>query len=459
MTVPFDSCLTHLAAWRARVGGLRSLHDGAWIKAASAFAIRITNAGLLFVTQILLARWMGMHDFGVYIFAWTLVIMIGDLVPLGLSFATQRLVPEARHLHDQSELRGLLFVSKLLPLAVAIVTSVAAIGLVGSFGTWISRMDPAAIAIAMLALPAYAMCAVLDGIARAFDRVHLALVPPYIMRPLLLVALVAAAHALGLTTNAETAIVAAVVATSVVAFVQFILVERVLARAVAPGPRAFRTRHWLSVSLKILGAWGCLTVFTYSDILVLSLFVSPDRIAIYYAATKALAITSFVSYAVASVLGHRFAAREVAGDRAGLERLVAFSVHLTFWPSLVLTGLLLVAGKPILGLFGPDFTEGYALIFILALGLIARAAIGPAERMLTLLGAEGGAAWVYAVAFLVNVSLGFLLIPRFELQGAALASAASMIVEAALLFFMVRRKLGLHAFVVPWKGSFAPARD
>ena len=37
-------------------------------------------------------------------------------------------------------------------------------------------------------------------------------------------------------------------------------------------------------------------------------------------------------------------------------------------------------GKPLLWLFGSDFTAGYPAMFVVAIGLLARSAIGPVER-------------------------------------------------------------------------------
>jgi len=56
-------------------------------------------------------------------------------------------------------------------------------------------------------------------------------------------------------------------------------------------------------------------------------------------------------------------------------------------------------GKPILWLFGPGFQAGDPLMFILAIALVARAAVGPAERVLNMLGEQRRCALVYAAVF------------------------------------------------------------
>jgi O-antigen/teichoic acid export membrane protein len=126
---------------------------------------------------------------------------------------------------------------------------------------------------------------------------------------------------------------------------------------------------------------------------------------------------------------------------------VAKSIRWTFWPSALATVLILAFGRPILWLFGPNFGEGYPLMFILAAGLMARASIGPAERLLNMLDQQRACALVYAFAFLTNLTTCVLLAPRYGVTGAAIATSTALIVESAALFFVTRHRVGLHIFV------------
>ncbi len=51
-------------------------------------------------------------------------------------------------------------------------------------------------------------------------------------------------------------------------------------------------------------------------------------------------------------------------------------------------------------------------MFILAIGMMARAAVGPAERLLIMLGDRKQCMAIYALAFAINLALCFMLIPR-----------------------------------------------
>ena len=192
---------------------------------------------------------------------------------------------------------------------------------------------------------------------------------------------------------------------------------------------------------------GFYFLLTHTDILLLQLFVTPDRIAVYYAAVKTMALVAFIYFAVSAACAHRFSEYHYSGDRARLAAFVGNATRWTFWPSLAMTFVLVVLGKPILMLFGPDFTAGYPLICILAIGLIARASVGPVERLLTMLGEQRICAAVYAGAFALNLVLCLILVPLLGLEGAAIATTTAMVVESALLFWVTRTRLGLHVFI------------
>ena len=86
-------------------------------------------------------------------------------------------------------------------------------------------------------------------------------------------------------------------------------------------------------------------------------------------------------------------------------------------------------------------------MFILTFGPLARATVGPVERLLNMVGEQRACAKVYAVAFATNIALCVILIPLFGVAGAAVAISSAMIVESIMLFWVTRQRLGLHVFI------------
>jgi O-antigen/teichoic acid export membrane protein len=415
--------------------------------AGAAFLIRVASAGLLYLSQVVLARWMGSFEFGVYVYVWTWVLLIGTLADFGLAVAAQRFIPEYAERKAFDLLRGFLAGSRWL--AVAMATAIAVIAALG-IRLMAPRLDSYLIVplyLACASLPFYTLTSMLDGIARSYNWVNLALVPPYIVRPLVLIAVMGAAYLAGLPADASVAMLAAVIATWVTAIVQLLMLDRRLAAKVARGPKAYALKSWFATAIPIFMVGSFYLLLTYADVLVLQQFRPPDEVAVYYAAAKTLALVAFVNFSVAAAATHKFTEYHVAGDRARLAALLADAVRWTFWPSLVATVLILALGRPFLWLFGPKFVDGYPLMFILAGGLLSRAAVGPVERLLNMLGEQRACALVYAAAFAINLTLCLVLIPRFGAVGAALATATAVLSESTMLFVVTKRRLGLHVLI------------
>ena len=88
---------------------LRGLSEASLTKrlAGTIFIIRVISAGLAYVAQILLARWMGGSDYGVYVYVWTWVLLLGSMMDFGISASAQKIIPEYRASGDDARLRGI----------------------------------------------------------------------------------------------------------------------------------------------------------------------------------------------------------------------------------------------------------------------------------------------------------------------------------------------------------------
>lgn len=436
-----ESARARFAQWKAGKHALTQRMAG------TAFVIRMASAAIMFVSQILLARWMGDYQFGTYVYVWTWLLLLGDIVHLGVPLTAQRYVPEYTQNRAFDLLRGYLTGSRWLTFGIATVIALVGALIVHALRGSLDADTVMPLYFGCVALPFYAFTFMIDGLARSYNWIGLALLPPYILRPLTVIAVAAALHVAGIPLDATT--VTGILAGAIwfTALIQLFQLERGLRGAVPAGPKTYAVRLWLGTSLPIILVWGFYTLLTSTDILVLKLFRPAQEIAHYYAAAKTLALVSIIYFAVAAAAAHRFTALHVAGDRAGLEAFATGTVRWIFWPSLAATVVILVLGRPVLTLFGPDFAAGYPVMAILAVGQLARATIGPAERLLNMLDQQRICALAYAAAFTVNIVGCFILAPLYGGVGAAIATAAAFLVETILLFLIARTRLGLHMFI------------
>src|SRR5580693_7582888 len=91
--------------------------------AGTVFVIRVVSAGLAYLSQILLARWMGGSDYGVYVYVWTWVLLLGSMMDFGISASAQKIIPEYRASGSSALLRGFLSGSRWMTLIVSSLVS------------------------------------------------------------------------------------------------------------------------------------------------------------------------------------------------------------------------------------------------------------------------------------------------------------------------------------------------
>jgi O-antigen/teichoic acid export membrane protein len=447
MDVPSAPAIVPPAGMRARLRGIFGGAGEASLTrrlAGTIFLIRVVSAGMAYFSQILLARWMGTSDYGIYVYVWTWVLLLGAMLDFGIAASAQKIIPEYRASGDHARLRGFLSGSRWLTGAVSAIIALALAGIVKLLSPWIAPDSIVPLYLGCATLPAFVVANTQDGIARSHDWMRLGLAPQFIVRQALIIGFTAGAFALGFQLGATIAMLSSLAAVWVAMIGQMVVLNRRLASHMPAGPKAYDYRGWLATSLPILLVESFYQLLSYTDVLVLQQFRPSDEVGVYFAVVKTLALVSFIHYAMSATTAHRFTEYHASGDRARLAAYVTDAIKWTFWPSLAATIVLLALGKPLLWLFGPQFVGGYDIMFIAAIGLVVRSAIGPVERLLNMLGQQRMCALAYALAFLINLALCVLLVPRYGGHGAAAATSIALTFETVLLFWIVRTRLGMH---------------
>jgi O-antigen/teichoic acid export membrane protein len=435
-----------LGRLRSKLAGASSEASLTQRLAGTIFIIRVVSASLAYLSQILLARWMGGSDYGVYVYVWTWVLLLGSMMDFGISASAQKIIPEYRTAGEQALLRGFLAGSRWMTFVVAAAISLLLAGVIRLLSPWIGESQIVPLYIGCITLPAFVVANTQDGIARSHDWMRLGLMPQFIVRQGLIIGITAGALVLGFHLGATAAMIASAGAVWIAMIGQMLVLNRRLALHIEPGARTYDFRGWLAISLPILLVESFYLLLSYTDVLVLQQFRSSEEVGVYFAVVKTLALVSFIHYAMSATTAHRFAEYHALGDKDRLSAYVAHAINWTFWPSLVATVVLL-------WLFGPQFVIGYDIMFVAAIGLVVRSAIGPVERLLNMLGHQHICAAAYAFAFVMNVVLCVVLVPRFGGHGAAAATSISLGFETVLLFWIVRVRLGLHVLAFGKRSS------
>lgn len=420
-----------------------------------AFAIRVLSAAIAYFSQVLMARWMGEFQYGIFVAVWVAFVMLGGIACLGFQTGIIRFISEYRASGEEDELRGAIRGSLMWSIGGATLMAMLGSLLLYAFPQAVTGYFIMPIFLAFICLPMLALQEVQDGIARAYNWPGTALGPTFIARPVVLLATMAAITGYGFEANAQTAMFSAIVATWIASLAQFVILSWRMRHVIPSGKARFLPLKWLAITLPIFLIEGIYNLLTNTDILFVGYYLPPDQVGIYFAAVKTLALVHFVYFAVKAAAAHRFATYRASGNRKRYEDFIRETIHWTFWPSLALAIVMALTAKYFLVLFGPNFVSGQYLIWILAGGVVVRSSVGAAESVLTMSGEQRTCALVYAASLAFNIGLHMALIPRYGLQGAATATSLTLVFESVALYTAARRRLGLHIFIIPQRAAMA----
>ena len=159
----------HAAELARRVGEIYRADSGrsrAQRDAVTAFAVRVASAAILYLSQVVLARWMGGFEYGIYVFVWTWVLVLSGVSHLGLPTAMIRLLPEYLQRGEHGLLRGLLLGGRAVAVLSGTAVACAAVALIWLIGARLNSHYVLPIFLALACVPLCALSDVQDGIGR-----------------------------------------------------------------------------------------------------------------------------------------------------------------------------------------------------------------------------------------------------------------------------------------------------
>mgnify|MGYP001239478022 FL=1 len=164
------------------------------------------------------------------------------------------------------------------------------------------------------------------------------------------------------------------------------------------------------------------------DIIILSIYEGFDQIAYYSVSVKLAMLTTLALMSVNIVIAPRIAEIYENQKMQKLQLLIRHSTRIIFLISICVLSVLFFFSEEILGLFGQGYViANNALLFLLAAQFF-NAVSGPGAIYLNMTGRQKTLNKILVSALIINISLNFYLIPIWGINGAAIATLASLII-------------------------------
>ena len=440
--------------------GIFSYYAGRFFKstlargATGTFIAKVAGAGLGFLSQIVLTRFLGAAEYGVYIYAFTWINLVAIVGTMGFTTGSVRFVSKYKANEAWGLLRGYLrfsrrFVAKLsVGLAVLVAAVTITVELLGYTAHLATFMMAGAV------LPLLTQIRVRSAELRGLKWVVWAQVPERILRPFFLILSVPIlVWVLGVPEIAPAAMGVHLASAGVGLATVIYLGRSVMPGQVRTSSAAYQDEEWFRVGRDMMLIAGFNLILFQADTIMVGLMVGTTEAGLYRVASKIATVIVFVLAAVNNILGPIVAETYSKGEEKKLQRLVTLGAWGAFIPSLVISAMLIGLDTWVLNLFGREFLQSKGILKILVLGQIANALAGPAVLLLNMTDHERESAIVLGLSSFLNVFLNAILIHYFGSVGAAVATAATMVAWNTASVWLVWKKIGVVSFIRANKGT------
>jgi O-antigen/teichoic acid export membrane protein len=413
-------------------------------RSVNTFALKIAATALGFVISLVLARTLSADGYGVYVYAaaWT-NLLIGPAT-LGFDRLLIRQVAVYRTKSAWELMRGLLRQARRLTLLTSIGLTIAA-GIV----VWLAvspsdRQMRATLWLALLSVPFLALISLQQATAQGLKQVVLGQLPMTLIRPLFFILLIVSLH----TITGASLLPAQVMALSLVVTLLTLAIGAKILHTVLPAEAkaraVYQTENWRRQALPLLWMAGLYLLNSQMDTIMLGTMREPTEVAIYNIANRTAEFLTFPLFAVSVTLAPVVAELWMKGEVRRLQQVVRKSVRAVAAVSIPLAIGLVVFGRFVLRLFGPEFEQGYHALVILLGGQLINALAGSVGVLLVMTNHERDVIIAHGLSLCVIIVLSAALIPWWGIEGTAVARVGSLIFWNLFLAFRVRARLGIH---------------
>lgn len=214
----------------------------------------------------------------------------------------------------------------------------------------------------------------------------------------------------------------------------------------------FVSQNWkdtLHHSLPMMITGSIFFVLNWVDNLVIGIFWPEADVGFYDAAFKISSVSAAVLMAINAIQAPLFAEFHSLNEQQKLKAVVFRSTRLLFYASFPITLFLIVFPDWILSFFGGDFSRAALSLQILSFGNFVNCITGSVGILLMMTGHQRIYNTIVMIAAVISILLNFILVPRFGIEGAAIASSFSKILWNVGALWVVYKKLNITSVFIP----------
>jgi O-antigen/teichoic acid export membrane protein len=421
-------------------------------KGAGIIFIGIVIGNVLGLTnQILMGRFLGPENYGLFYLAVSIIMILCALPQFGLGAGLTQFIPFYSKKKRNDKVKAGIDFSLKFGIVVSILVSSILFILSDEIAIRIFDTPELGIVLKILcfALPFWALRANLGMMMQAFKKPEYYSSIENILMKVVQISIFLIAIFLGYKLfGALFAFIAAVV-TAVIAYC-YVLFKKLYPSIKKP---TSKTKRKISVRKELVAlSWplflaGFTKYMMYADRIILGIYTVPAAIGIYTAAFTIAHLMQFIFYSFSfnfrPIVAEYFAVK----DNKNIEKLYSSITKWTFlltFPAIIY--FIFYAKDAIWLIYGDSFTTGSTALIILSMGIAMNGLTGLTGEVLVAIRKTKFNLLCEVIGALTNIGLNLILIPYYGIIGAAIGTSISISVRNLSQLTFVYKELKIHPY-------------
>jgi len=199
----------------------------------------------------------------------------------------------------------------------------------------------------------------------------------------------------------------------------------------------------IKYSFPVLISNSMLLLIQWIDIIILGYFETSNTVGVYSVIMKISLFSSVILFSINSIVASEFSRLYSLEKMVDLRVLIKKSSKIIFFITIPILILIVYFSKSILGYFGFEFIMANKTLHILIAGQFINILCGSVGYILMMTEKQNIFKNIMIFATCVNIILNIVLIPKYSMNGAAIASSVSLILWNVISFSYIYRKYNI----------------
>ena len=196
----------------------------------------------------------------------------------------------------------------------------------------------------------------------------------------------------------------------------------------------------IKYSFPVLISNSMLLLIQWVDIIILGYFETSNTVGIYSVIMKISLFSSVILFSINSIVASEFSKLYSLDKMDDLRVLVKKSSKIIFFITIPILILIVYFSEFILGYFGAEFIMANKTLHVLIAGQFVNILCGSVGYILMMTEKQNIFKNIMIFATCVNIILNIVLIPKYSINGAAIASSVSLILWNVISFSYIYRR-------------------